>query len=259
MSITNVQSHGQDAAEVTSAGCRFVYQLEAGGFSVITDPSGTDWIQFAQGEPRVPDGAANIFRGLPNMVNPDDIGHPGHRNATTAVDEAAGVLRTQSRDGGWGWNVRFVDTFAVFDVHLVPADRKYWFLYEGTPAGGYDYREFLWGTNAGAGEPLAEIRAGRDSIAYPTVQWGYVTKRGYPWALVVALADGTQATSMFCRMNADDNEPNPATGMVVFGLGRGPKTSSLLEGAHRLAAGFVSADGGHEAIAERITAALAGL
>jgi hypothetical protein len=256
MQVSALHDHDQAAVSVAGSGCSFVYQLDAGGVSHLFDPTGADWIRFAPGEPSVPGGAAHIFRGLPNMVHPDNIGHPGHAHCRTTAED--GALLTKSRDGLWGWRVEMRGRWLVFDVHTVPEDRRYWFLYEGPPAGQYTPAEIVWGTNMGEGGALPEIRAGRDSMTYPTVRWAYVGLRGHPWLLVIA-AHGDPAPSMLCRMNADDLEPEPANGMVVFGLGRGPKTSSLLRGPRTFAAGFIQAAGDHAARAGRIESELAGL
>ena len=248
--------HGQSCIVVTTPTAEYRYQHEAGGFSSLRDSSGTEWIGFKSGEAKAPQGAASIFRGIPNLVFPDNVGHPGHRGCTSSVqslEEAKVVISTESKDRNWAWNWEITAERAALDVTRVPADRSYWFLYEGTIAGTFSPRGCFWGTDTAGRRtdtPLLNGPDRRDPIHEP-YRWVYFGRDSYDRVLFAINTTSRGDTSLYSYMSADGQGLDGADGMVVFGFGRGPGTQPLLKGLHSFVIGFLETTD-HARIAERL-------
>jgi hypothetical protein len=94
-----VPDEGQDCYMITTANTTYYFQKNAGGFSSLLDIEGNDWIGFHPFGG--PDG---IYRGIPNMVHPDNIRHPVHRNCVSSIDYPGPLrvtIRSRSKDGLW--------------------------------------------------------------------------------------------------------------------------------------------------------------
>ena len=116
----------------TDSGTYF-YHKDGGGFSSLLDREGNDWISHSD-----EDGAAGDFRGIPNLVHPDDGGyfHPGRDTSTSEILQQGPLKATfvsSSVDGAWETVWEIYPAFARLTV--MKAAGAYWFLYEGTPGG----------------------------------------------------------------------------------------------------------------------------
>lgn len=216
MTVTEVDSFGAPALKIDTEFGSCVYELEAGGFSSLCDRDGAEWIGFAPGMPVAPVGAANVFRGIANLVFPDNVGHPGYRHCASEWHDGGESVsvRTTSRDGLWRWRWTIDEYGARLAVEEAPADRAYWFLYEGTPAGRFDPESGFWGT-ANDGR-----RNGCPPIADPaTGSWGLVWfgDEGSPRVLAFDHTSAAGEPSLVGWMAAD---AGGSDGMVVFGFGR---------------------------------------
>lgn len=248
---------GQDALEIRTASACWTYQLEAGGFSSLVDREGVEWIGFAPGEPTAPTGAANVFRGIPNLVYPDNVGHPGYATCTTSyrAEPSSVTLETSSSDGAWSWSWRVTETDARLDVREAPGDRAYWFLYEGVPGGVYDPAGAWWATDehrtGGAAPTLAQPLTGG-------WRWAAFGHRACRRALFLRHDSAGGEPSMLGWMSAGDRPDAKAAiggaGMVVFGFGRSHANGPVphLKGRNAFTVRFVeSAEaGGIAAVAE---------
>lgn len=142
---------GKPHLMVSSDQLIYYYDLSGGGFSRIIDTQGNDWIGFKRmpwGE--YPASAASAYRGLPNLVHLSQdtgAGHPGHDKCTTE-QIAPNKLKSVSKSGLWQWEWTFFDDHARLDVMKAPEETPYWFLYEGTPNGGYRPEQSFYGTDA---------------------------------------------------------------------------------------------------------------
>jgi hypothetical protein len=246
VTATTIVHGGQSAVEITTPAARWVYPLEAGGFSSIRDRDGVEWIGFAPGKPAVPGGAANVFRGIPNLVYPDNLGHPGYRGVETSwsADSDRVVLESASADGNWRWRWTVTGSGARLEVLDSSSDRTYWFLYEGTPGGRYDLDGATWGVDPAAGRTGSFTGQPAPTLASPaTGSWraAWFGHRSSPRVLLLQHESAADAPSMLGWMAADHTGND---GMVVFGFGRshagGPV--SHLRGVHEFSVRFVESN-----------------
>jgi hypothetical protein len=99
----------------------------------LVDRKGYDWINYNKAA-----GAAGDFRGIPNLVHPENGGyfHPGRNNVTSSV-LSQGPLKvtifSKSADDAWQTLWEIFPDYARLTV--LKAGGNYWFLYEGTPGG----------------------------------------------------------------------------------------------------------------------------
>ena len=141
----NVSDEGQSSFQINSDNANYFYQKQAASFSSIVDSNGNDWISY---HPEVlgESGAANQFRGLPNLVSPANGGnfHPGETTALSVLMHEGplkATIESITTDGLWKVQWEFFPKFARMTVNL--AEENYWFLYEGTPGGTLDLADFV--------------------------------------------------------------------------------------------------------------------
>ena len=61
----------------------------------------------------------------------------GSTNVQSRLINNDTCIYTESINGSWAWQWSF-DENATFEMLRIPTDGKWWFLYEGTPAGKFD-------------------------------------------------------------------------------------------------------------------------
>lgn len=216
---------------ITTASGTWTYELLAGGFNSLRDPDGNEWIGFAPGEQKVPDGASNVFRGLPNLVHPDRFGHPGFRTCSSewrATRDAVSI-RTISNDGLWRWTWTVDGDGATLQVEAAPSDRAYWFLYEGTPAGAFSPDTAIWGTNADGRRTDVPRRANRAHGSW-NLAWFGRPQADRVLAVHHETSSGEPSVAWWMAADHDDSD-----GMIVFGFGRTDTGGARphLSGKHR--------------------------
>ncbi|MEE9445163.1 MAG: fibronectin type III domain-containing protein, partial [Cocleimonas sp.] len=146
VNVTNdVSDEGQNSFQINSGNANYFYQKQGAGFSSIVDNNGNDWISYHQ-EVSGESGAANQFRGLPNLVSPANGGdfHPGATSALSVLMHEGplkATIESITTDGLWKVQWEFFPNFARMTVNL--AAENYWFLYEGTPGGTLDLADFM--------------------------------------------------------------------------------------------------------------------
>ncbi len=247
MQTTIVTDNDQRSLRIRTTTATWTYQLDAGGFSSVRDVEDIEWIGFSAGEPQAPAGAADVFRGIPNLVFPDNLGHPGYRGCRTTVIDQHDTCRllTQSLDKKWEWEWMIYEQSATLDVTRSPGDRAYWFLYEGTPAGRFDPQNTFWGAPTGRASADTFSPDGRSvptlgNRNHPPISarwpWAYVGHHDSPRVIAFVHQSGSDEPSYFGFMRADEKGEHASDGMVVFGFGResssqGP--TSALCGRHR--------------------------
>ena len=141
----NVSDEGQSSFQINSDNADYFYQKQGAGFSSLVDSNGNDWISYhpeVSGE----SGAANQFRGLPNLVSPANGGdfHPGATSALSVLMHEGplkATIESITNDGLWKVKWEFFPKFSRMTVNL--AEENYWFLYEGTPGGTLDIADFV--------------------------------------------------------------------------------------------------------------------
>lgn len=147
------------------------YHTEGGGFSSLNDASGVDWINWSKAT-----GDAGDFRGIPNLVHPNDGGyfHPGRTTASSAI-LFNGPLRVSilSTSDGGGWQTRWdvFPTYARMTVVKKPTTPKYWFQYEGTPGGVLQNTDHLYRSDGRDVAGLGTLSRDIDDAD----EWQYIT------------------------------------------------------------------------------------
>ena len=233
---------GRPQFVVSTPAATWYYDQAGGGFSRLIDREGRDWIGFKKEPLRDnPASAAAGFRGLPNLAygatNPDaGAGHPGFDRCESLI-LSTDAIRTRSKSGVWEWKWRFHDDRAVLTIDKADPVRPYWFLYEGAIAGRWSPTTHYWGTDRGG--PRHDIHGSREQL-FDRWRWAYFGDDDCQRVLLVAQVEHDDLDDTFWYMGATDARLNAPDGMVVFGFGRGPKTSPRLTGApKRFVVGFV--------------------
>lgn len=220
VTLTDSVGHkGYQSVRVVTADTEYFYHKPGGGFATLLDANGNDWINWNSAA-----GGAGDYRGIPNMVHPNDGGyfHPGRNSASTVV-VYDGPLRASFRstsNGGGAWQVRWdiFPDYARMTVQTV-GPSNYWFLYEGVPGGqlqhGNDRLTRSNGDSISAG--------GTWTTDIPGDEWIFVT-------------DQTLDRSLYLAHHQEDTKVDgyyaDGTSMTVFGFGRN-NNSRLLSGLPR--------------------------
>lgn len=206
----NVPDEGLDCYIITTTNATYYYQKEAGGFSSLLDVEDNDWIGFHPFG-----GSDGIYRGIPNMVHPDNIFHPGHRNCISSIDYAGPLritLRSISNNGLWECIWQIYPRYARMTL-LRCAPQPYWFLYEGTPGGAIDYDTDFSVQSDGVRLPVGQEWQNQD-IAAP--EWVYFEDSVLDRYIYLVHEEDDMHNDTYWPMEQN---------MTVFGFGRGPGTS----------------------------------
>jgi hypothetical protein len=205
-----VPDEGQDCYMITTASATYYFQKDAGGFSSLLDIEGNDWIGFHPFG-----GSDGIYRGIPNMVHPDNIFHPGHSNCISSLVHAGPLrvtIRSVSRNGLWECLWQICPRHARLTL-LRSAPTPYWFLYEGTPGGAIDYdRDFSVRSN-GVRMPAGQEWQDQD---IPDPEWVYFEDSALDRYIYLVHEEDDELNDTFWPMQQN---------MTVFGFGRGPSTT----------------------------------
>lgn len=137
----NVTDEDQKSFKMeTPNGTYFLHTLGA-GFSSLNDADGHDWISYSSAP-----GAAGEFRGIPNIVLPNNGGHfhPGSKSMVTTlrnegpIKVTIHVIEKKAVAGREKWQgiYEIYPNYVTFTMLVAPYD--YWFLYEGTPGGALE-------------------------------------------------------------------------------------------------------------------------
>ncbi len=217
----------------------YYYDIKGGGFSRIIDRYGNDWVSFKRNPwGQYPASAASAFRGLPNCVwngHDDGAGHPGHSKCTSRL--RGNRIITQSLSGKWRWSWEFFDDHAVLDVAKADPERKYWFLYEGTPGGVFEPANSYFGTsNGGPSSEQPDFYGGR--VLGDRFQWMYAGNKDVKTVLYMLQLQEDNLTDVISYLGNSESGIQSENGMTVFGFGRTTDTKPLLTGPNRFVIGF---------------------
>ncbi len=103
--LTDGVSHkGYQSIRVVTGDAEYFYHKPGGGFATLFDANNNDWIDW-----NTASGGSGDFRGIPNMVHPNDGGffHPG-RNIVSTTVISDGPLKASFKsvsNGGGAWEV----------------------------------------------------------------------------------------------------------------------------------------------------------
>lgn len=248
MRIDDGMDEGQACYIARTEAATYWFQKESGGFSSLHDRDGLDWINFKSTGYGFPGDAGGIFRGIPNAVFPENIGHPGHANMSSCLAGQT-IIRSWTADRSWEWIWTFTETGARWDVLTTPADKPYWFLYEGTPGGRWAPGECFWGTDLlGRRTEAPDWHATEFPLATGSWRWAYFGRRGLTRVLLFRCLLREPPASMFSYLGATGEGLRAPDGMIVFGFGREGKSGASLRGPASFELRFLETDR-HEEIA----------
>jgi hypothetical protein len=234
MKITEDNYEGRAQYVVATRNATWWLDRAGGGLSRLIDPDGNDWIAFHK-DPlsTFPASAAAGYRGIPNCLfgepNPDaGGGHPGFdRCRSTLVGKK--TIHVETLNGHWAWRWDFTEAEATLTMEKADPEQAWWFLYEGPVGGRYNPQKTFWGTDTdGRSTGCPDIQNQR----YAHWRWAYF---GSEWAkrvLFVARHRADPGTdNLWFLGNERGGAADSPDGMLVFGFGRGPKSTPLLRGA----------------------------
>jgi hypothetical protein len=200
---------GMAAYRIKTPVATYFYQKDAGGFSSLLDRDGNDWINFHPFG-----GSDGIYRGIPNLVHPDNIFHPGHANCTSSIRHAGPLkvtINTVSKNGLWESLWEIYPAHARLTVVRAPA-QLYWFLYEGTPGGLLDLTTDFCVRSNGLRTDMNQSWGG--DLA---PEWVYFEDSKLDRYLYLVHEDDDLEADSFYQMENN---------MTVFGFGRAVKNST---------------------------------
>lgn len=244
LDVEEVEDEGQASWKITTPAATYYYHQEGAGFSSIVDNHGNDWIDYH------PWGASEgLHRGIPNMVfgSGGYFFHPGHsgdKGSTSTLEKTKSSVVITSVSANKAWKVvwEIVETHATLTVEK--ADGAYWFLYEGTPGGGYDVELDWYLLPDGTRKTVNQDTVGD----LPGKEWIVFGEEGLETVFFVAHHEDDDISDTYLHWG----------NMTVFGFGRGgredytPKMTA--EGQH-FSIGFLTLET-PEKLAERIEALL---
>jgi hypothetical protein len=207
----DVPDEGQPCYRIDTSCGTWFYQKDAGGFSSLVDVDGNDWLNFHPFG-----GSDGIYRGIPNLVHPDNIFHPGHANCTSEVLHAGPLkvtIHTVSNNALWECLWEIYPAHARLTV-LQTADQPYWFLYEGTPGGLLDLDTDFCVRSTGERGPMTQSW----TADIPGPEWLYFEDANLDRYLYFVHEEDDGQTDSFYQMQEN---------MTVFGFGRSGLTKYL--------------------------------
>lgn len=226
-----VDAYGFETIRLTTDNATYHYHKTGGGFASMFDEDENDWIGWNPST-----GAAGDFRGVPNMLHPNDGGyfHPGRTGVDTSITRRGPLkvtLRSTTVDGNWSTQWEVYPTYARMSVLKVLAGKLFWLQYEGTPGGLLQPTTDLVTRSDGTTTTAGESWSG-DLL---DEEWVYFT-------------DPAVGRSIFTLHQPDDAlvdsyTPNGVngSGMTILGYGRSANTRYLKDTPQYLTIGLVDA------------------
>lgn len=191
---------GQESFKIATPSATYVYHKQGAGFASLIDRDGADWISY-----RPSGGSAGRYRGIPNL---GVCGHPGYTNSVSRVinnGPLVATIHSETTDGAWAFAWDIFPHYARLTI--LRAGGKYWFLYEGTPAGKLDLPQQYCMRSPGVRTPAEEVWSG-DLLAPEWVYFG----------------DEKTNRIIYLVHHEDDDQPDQywpmENNMTVFGFGR---------------------------------------
>ena len=243
--IEIVDHLGREHFRIRTATAVYLYDPVAGGFSSVLDRRGNDWVAYKDDEePTYPAAAATKYRGIPNLVfggKEDGAGHPGFRHCESRV-VGRNKIQTVSLSGDWAWTWTFFKDAARLDVIKAPADRKYWFLYEGPAGGTYRPRTTFWATDLTPPSTVIHDHYAGD-VYRANHRYLYFGEKESPYVFFMAQTTAdTHPDHVSYLGNEEIGAADSPDGMVVAGFGRAEGATPLLSGTNSFLIGFLPRD-----------------
>lgn len=237
--ISEVSYEKRPHLKISTEQLEYYYDMKGGGFSRIIDNEGNDWINFKTDPWGIyPASAASSFRGMPNLVfgqGDDGAGHPGHEKCTSRLEE--NKIITESLSGLWKWSWEFFNDHAILKILKTDPERKYWFLYEGTPGGSFQPEQSFFGTSSRGPCPGGYDYFNGD-ILWDNFQWMYVgTARAKACLYMVQVQNDSQK-DMISFLGNSEAGLESKDGMTVIGFGRDEGAKPLISGPEEFIIGI---------------------
>jgi hypothetical protein len=240
-SATITDAYGYETLRIGNDDGTYYYHKTGGGFSSLIDADDEDWISWNP----TPKGAGD-FRGIPNMVHPNDGGyfHPGRAGVETVWMRRGPLkvsFRSNSLDGLWSTQWEVYPNYARLTVLKAPTTKLYWLLYEGTPGGQLDLATDLVvrsdGTTTTAGESWTGDLPGEEWVFFadPALGRSFYTVHHEPDEIV-------------------DSYTPDSLGMTILGYGRNGNGRYLEGTGRQMTLGLVE-DTATDAVAAALHAA----
>ncbi|MEM7131407.1 MAG: hypothetical protein AAF702_34150 [Chloroflexota bacterium] len=227
--FSNIKDVGWQSYRFETVNATYFFHTAGGGFSSLDDLDGNDWIGYSNTT-----GSGGKFRGIPNLifegVNQTGSFHPGTSGGTTTrLNDGPLKASFQTTEGGWR---------ALWEIYpeyvrmtLQEAAHDYWFLYEGTPGGALDERDF-------------SVRSDGSVHAY-NANWTEDIS-GEEWIYFADPAIGDKGRALFFVHHEQDSvvdsyrRMNDGNGtMTVFGFGRDGINTELSETPQQFTFGLI--------------------
>jgi hypothetical protein len=220
----NVTHKDYSSIKIETATGEMFYHKNGGGFATLLDKDNNDWINW-----NTSTGAKGDFRGLPNLVHPNDGGyfHPGRDSVETELLSKGPIKAIFKSFVGNEWEIiwEVYPEYTNMKVTKAPDSKKYWFLYEGVPGGTLELAQDK--LTKSDGTSILTSQEWTNDI--PGEEWVYVS-------------DGSINRSLFLIHHQDDEFVDgyvDMDDMTVFGFAR-YKNSRYLTGINNsFTIGFV--------------------
>lgn len=222
MDFSEISLFDRPHYRVQTNSATYVYDPAGGGFARLIDPDGQDWINFFP-EPlgEFPTSANSGFRGIPNLVHGCDdagVGHPGHLKCVSFLNVEENTIYSESINGNWQWKWSFSENFALFKMLKIPAGARWWFLYEGTPAGLFDPENTM--VTCTPDQKWSEL-PGIHTQSFFEASHFQVTHSSSSYCLSLEKLDGAATANYWWMGDANKADwSGSKNGMIVFGFGR---------------------------------------
>jgi len=235
---------GDETFRIITPSATYYYHKHGSGFASMIDRDGNDWISY-----RPEGGPKGNYRGIPNIAPAGFHPGPGEGNKPSRV-AAVGPLRvrilSETKDERWALHWDIYPWYATMTL-LRKGPEPYWILYEGTPGGEFDLRDY-WVDSSGRRFEMPPYQGVQNAWHgdLPDPEWVYFGDARLARVLFLLLHEKEPVIDEFWHFGEG--------GMTVFGFGRGPKAEGwqrLQRAPARFSIGFVE-DTGFENVARAV-------
>ncbi len=217
--IENIGEYeGEETYKISTPTAEYYYHITSAGFASLMDKDGNDWITFHPNE-EPEKGEEGRYRGIPNVA-PINY-HPGRPEGKKPSEIIAeGPLKisllTESEDGQWKAKWDIYPDYATMTL-LEKGDAPYWILYEGTPGGEFNVKDY-WVRSDGTREVMEPYHMSKNQWTghLPSPKWVYFGDQALERVLYYIHHEDYEYEDVFWHFGEG--------GMTVFGFGRGPSS-----------------------------------
>jgi uncharacterized repeat protein (TIGR02543 family) len=224
VTVTEVVDEQQDSFRIQTARLVWYYHQEGGGFSSLFNGNedkaeNKDWIGYHS----QPGGSGGAFRGIPNMISPESLWHPGKIGTISVILHSGPIKETIysiTENGAWECLWEIFPTYARQTVLRIDTatNHKFWFLYEGTPDGKLDPNETPRDTmtlSDGTVRTNITSAAGDWEYDLPGEEWVYFSDPSVNRSIYVIHHEEDDKIDSYKFQQDSTQEP-----MTVLGFGR---------------------------------------